>query len=370
MGEHVSQYLGGALGLLPSALMLVCSMLPTCLQIGDLTEASIQNIAAGMILGAVGMEFFPVIKESTENGDIYAVTAGFIVALVVLLGIERLVAHLERVTSADPIKNETFASGTTSAATEDTPLMEEAESQGYDGMGVRFASKALSSEAHQRNIKERILEIKQYVDTVTSRCRLYLKSDPPRVAIADSEQMFENIDEALHMLSYKIDHTARLLQGSEYEPGTTSKESGLTRMRSRPTSQQIRPRFDDGQEVERVCATLESATMHILGHASSDVSPVELLELFDHLEELKGVVDSLHGHVESASRKWRRSQPFPETNHGDLVTIGLFLPVCIDSIVDGIVIGIAASTSFNAGVVMAIVNSMEMSFLAMAYSPR
>jgi hypothetical protein len=132
----------------------------------------------------------------------------------------------------------------------------------------------------------------------------------------------------------------------------------------------MRPRFQETQEVQHICDDLQSSARHIIDHAKNDVSPTELLELHGHLVELRSVVDSLHGHVETASRKWCRSKPFPDTAPGDYVSIGLTLPVCIDSMVDGFVIGIAATTSLNAGSIMALVNSMEMSFLAIAYSPR
>ena len=210
-----------------------------------------------------------------------------------------------------------------------------------------YAAIALSSTAHQTNIKDRLSEIKNYVDKVTSSCQLLFDSSSQQMPISESELTFEVLDENIHMLVYRIDHTVRILQGSETDKRFTI----------------IKPRFDNSAEVERICQSLDASMKHILDHAKEDVTPHELVELHEHLEELKELVDNLHGHVDIASRKWRRSQPFPDTQAGDSISIGLVLPVCIDSMVDGFVIGIAASTSIDAGIVMALVNSMEMSFL-------
>lgn len=332
--------------------MLLSSFVPLCLDISPLVEASIQNTAAGMILGAVGMEFFPVIKESIDRGDLVAVTVGFAVSIACLLGIERLVEALAAVHDT--------SSGDGGAPSEDTPLVT-LQAKGWDPEGIHYASSALSSNAHQNNIKARLQEIQLSVGAVTSRCKRFLCDGSP-MPVSQSEQAFECIDEALHMLDYKIDHAVRLLQGSESNGVNRNANSSLTYL--------LKPRFRAREEVERICSTLTSATAHILEHATDEISAAELVELCSHLEDLRNVAQSLHGHVETASRKWCRSKPFPETAPGDVVSVGLTLPVCIDSVVDGFVIGIAASMSFNAGAIMALVNSMEMSFLAMAYSLR
>ena len=346
------QYLGGFLGMFPAGLMLASSFIPLCMSINPLVEASIQNTAAGMILGAVGMEFFPVIKDSIDRGELAAVSVGFLVSMAALLGIERLVEALAAVHES--------TSGGTDVSTEQTPLVSP-HTKGWDPEGINYASTALASHDHQKNIKARLREIQQSVDSVISRCKKFLFDGSP-MPVSQSEQAFERIDEALHMLDYRIDHAVRLLQGSESNGVNLNANSSLTHL--------LKPRFGAREEVERICSTLASATAHILEHASDEISSAELVELYSHLEDLRTVAQSLHGHVETASRKWCRSKPFPETCPGDVVSIGLTLPVCIDSVVDGFVIGIATSMSFNAGTIMALVNSMEMSFLAMAYSLR
>jgi hypothetical protein len=116
------------------------------------------------------------------------------------------------------------------------------------------------------------------------------------MAISDSEIYFERIDEALHMLSYKIDHTARLLQGSEYEPltphGTTTTTSSSTttgstkaltqgalnrlahsHKRSQSVVQRMKPKFNDRGEVEGICSALEATTQHILGKLVTIIIP-------------------------------------------------------------------------------------------------
>lgn len=338
------------------------------MDISPLLEASIQNVAAGMILGAVGMEFFPVIKQSTGNGNLGAVSVGFFVSLMALLGVELIVEYLSTIPS--PISPHE-ASG--HSASESSPLKTHGHTEWEDD-GIRYASTALYSNSHQRNIRARLEEMHEYVQAVTGRCAIFLEDSSP-LPLSVSEEAFERIDEALHMLDYKIDHAMRLLQGSEfadhllqsssYKNRTTQKNENYPSIMMR-----MQPRFEDRHEVEKICATLDESVQHILGHAKNDISPEELTELYGHLDDLKAIVDNLHDHVESASRKWCRSKPFPDTEPGDFVSISLVLPVCIDSMVDGFIIGIAASTSASAGIIMAVVNSMEMSFLGMAYAPR
>lgn len=87
------------------------------------------------------------------------------------------------------------------------------------------------------------------------------------------------------------------------------------------------------------------------------------------MDQMEKQIASLHDYVESSSR-WHRSMPRIETNDGDTLPMGLVLPVCLDGLCDGFLIGISSVISMKAGIILSFANSLEMSFLGMAYSAR
>jgi zinc transporter ZupT len=332
----------------PSLFMLGASYLAVYLKCSEFVEASIQNLAAGLIFGAVALEFFPKMKEEIENGRFVAVSVGFIVGVIALFAIERIISALDEGDSneEDPLL--------VSVPSETTPL----QRLNFESDGIKYSAEALADPNHRQHVTSHVIEVGDIIKNVSSKCSVLLNSSSKPLSGSDNEELFEDIDENIHHLHYKIDHCIRLLQGSEFRRGSKARRDSS------------KPPFENAEEVVRLLKTLEDVAAHIIQHTHSTISAEELVEVYGHLVELRDCVDGLHSHVDNASKKWRRSHPFPEMHLGDSISTSLVIPVWLDSTVDGFIIGIACATSLNAGIIMAIVNSMEMSFLGMAYSPR
>ena len=334
----------------PSLFMLGASYLAVYLKCSDFVEASIQNLAAGLIFGAVSLEFFPKMKDEIENGRFMAVVIGFVVGVVALFAIERIIGMLDE--GEDSHEEDPHL---LSVPSETTPL----QRLNFESDGIKYSAEALADPSHRQHVTSHVIEVGEIVKIVSSKCNLLLSFKSKTLSGNESEQLFEDIDENLHHLHYKIDHCIRLLQGSEFRRGAKLGRRDSTK-----------PPFEHPEAVTELLQKFQEVTAHIIEHTHSTISAEELVEVYGHMVELRDHVDGLHGHVDTASAKWRRSHPFPEMRPGDSISSGLVVPVCLDSIVDGFIIGIACATSMNAGIIMAIVNSMEMSFLGMAYSPR
>ena len=83
----------------------------------------------------------------------------------------------------------------------------------YDDVDMNRAELAISYPTHKSHIMEHLHEIKDLVTSMESKsARLLVDS---MMSVEETEQLAEAIDESIHLLQYKIDHSRRLLQGSE-----------------------------------------------------------------------------------------------------------------------------------------------------------
>ena len=117
---------------------------------------------------------------------------------------------------------------------------------------------------------------------------------------------------------------------------------------------------------------IQSAISHIFEHIDTE-EPIDhalLSEIHGHVEELDELLGNFHSKMESVSSRWRRSRPFPNTVIGEKIPIKLFVPVSIDAIVDGFLIGITCALSRRGGLILGFANCLEMAFLGMAFSAR
>ncbi len=100
-----------------------------------------------------------------------------------------------------------------------------------------------------------------------------------------------------------------------------------------------------------------------------DASAVQ--EMYVHMHDMEVQLNKFHFMVEQHGSRWRRSRPFPAVIAlGEAIPSSLIIPVIIDSMVDGLLIGITASISIKAGIVVALANCLEMAFLGMALTSR
>lgn len=123
--------------------------------------------------------------------------------------------------------------------------------------------------------------------------------------------------------------------------------------------------------IEKGVSGLRWIVEHLLEHINEPVLDKDVVrEMRIHFDQMDKQISLFHETIETAACRWHRSLPNIETNEGDKIPMGLVMPVCLDSFVDGFLIGISSVISFKAGVILSIANCLEMSFLGMAYSAR
>ena len=356
MFQYSSFLESGLLGFCPSFFMFLASYAAISISCSKFTEASVQNLAAGLILGALAIEFFPKIKVECETGNFKYVSIGFFGGIAALWMIEHLVEYF----SDDGQDDDASEQHSVGSANEKTHLLEHPNvASNFQSEDVDFSTEALKDMKHRDHLVGHVSEVDSDVKVIVEKCNLLIAahSNDHQGNSFNNERMFDDLDEGVHRLLYRVDHCTRLIQGSEYVHGAMQRHG-------------IAPRFEDIGQVQVILKELEKTAVHIMSHTNREVNPKGLVAIYGHLNQFRELVERLHDNIEKASHKWRRSQPFEGNKPGDHISTSLVVPVCIDSMVDGFVIGMAFSTSLNAGIIMALVNSMEMSFLGMAYGAR
>lgn len=116
---------------------------------------------------------------------------------------------------------------------------------------------------------------------------------------------------------------------------------------------------------------LKGKIAHLVDHLSEEqIDTSTLQEIHDHMDEVTECLDQFHHSVETSAFKWRRTRHFPETSLGEKIPMKLFMPVLIDSFVDGFLIGVTCGLAPRAGLILGFANCLEMAFLGMALAAR
>lgn len=105
-----------------------------------------------------------------------------------------------------------------------------------------------------------------------------------------------------------------------------------------------------------------------------DLSKSALIKMHDTMGSMDDQIHRLHHTVENYSLKWgrrlkkRAAIPIPST--GSYIPMDLLIPVTVDCIVDGFLLGTTVSISSRAGYILGMANCIEMGFLGLAVSVR
>ena len=219
--------------------------------------------------------------------------------------------------------------------------------------------------AHREHIRSHLVELSHIVSGVEGRSRKLLSPAfaMARVhapfaasAVAEEEQLSEEIDESLHTLHYKLDHTRRLLEGSESGRGTT-------------------PINVDKNKLLTHVLDIKKCVAHILDHFGPEygekapLSPPVIVEVHGHLNELEELLTDFHNQVQTGMTHWRvmggrRIEP----GSGSRLPLSLVAAVYVDSFIDGFLIGISCVFSQHAGLVLAAANVLEMGFVGASFA--
>jgi hypothetical protein len=120
----------------------------------------------------------------------------------------------------------------------------------WDDSTVQPSTIAMNVPQHRQHIINHLNEMKQAVRDMDKKCDRLKRSN---LRISDIENLSEEIDEATHSLQYKLDHTRRLLEGSE------SLISGFAGPAKKMTAEKI-------LAMKRRLYILEASASHIIEH--------------------------------------------------------------------------------------------------------
>ena len=225
----------------------------------------------------------------------------------------------------------------------------------WDDEGILLASSAIEQAGHKNHIKEHLIEISQEINTMQAKST---KMFDESLTDAETEAIAEEIDETIHLMQYKIDHCRRLLQGSESNIVSKGKKNSWLNDEKK-------------MNIKKRITALRYTSDHLLEHLNEAyIDQFLIKEIYEHMEEMDVHIHHFHESVDVAGKIWRKSRPLLEPEMGATLPIGLIIPVTLDCVVDGFMIGISYGLQPTAGIILAAANCLEMSFLGIAYSAR
>eukprot|EP01041_Mallomonas_annulata_P002225 gene2225-4324_t len=329
-------------GMVPCAAMLLASLLMMRMSIHEYTEAMLQNFSAGLVLAAVSGELFPLIATVKGFECILGTTLGFGSSLLLIYGVDYIIGSFENDYAEEVHTLDNISSY----------YQHEGE---WEEEFVQNTSESISCPTYKNRILSLIKQMFESIVSMENRAKHLSRND---LTIQQTDDLAEDLDRDIHSLHYTLDKTRRLFQGS----------------RSSLKADETTDALLAGEKRQMICCRLEelkNIVQHIMEHMASDSIDKEVLtEIHDHIDEADHRLSVFHESVQSGFSKWRRSRPFPSTPTGSRLPMAMIIPVCIDAIVDGLLIGIACSLSRSAGVILAMANCIEMSMLGMALSAR
>jgi len=373
------------IGACPTAAMIVATFLLTKVEVDIKIEAALQNFAAGLIIAAVAAELFPIMVDSSENASYLGISVGFAFGLGLIYGLEHLVGHLEENDGqlcpskqhdhsahsvVHPIK--TYPKGfqplSVNGDVEMNELMKQVNSEGWHDDAVAHSSKLLNSPAHRGHIQEHLNELSELLKTMENSST---ELQNPNISTRECEHIAEFMDEKVHVLQYKLDHTRRLLQGTETTSENNTSSNNLTALHTVGQQQSAWFNEERKQEIVSDVAGLRNTIDHLLEHISEpELDKSVVKEMRIHMEYMDKQIAKFHHSIENVTERWHRSLPKIEVHEGDKLPMGLVVPVFMDAMTDGFLLGISTTISLKAGIILSFANCLEMSFLGMAYASR
>ena len=438
-GWQVGAFVGG----FPTISMLVCSYFFFYVQVDPKVEACFNYYTAGLIVAAVGMELFPMIHEVRGGEAFVAITLGFAAGLTLVYGVDSVVDlvlgggggaedgedkddessyNKSRANSLEeagyhPPSDDEADSGSEAGSensAEDAVLKlstSRNSSSKWQLEAVHESTALIGLPQHRSHIREHLAEIADSVEFIRNKSALLEATGPLLGDLHDGlssagstgnygaefgdkiqhvEQTAEVIDEEVHKLHYKLDHTRRLLEGSETfilrsqlknsdvvsDMHQASLASDLC-FSQNPASIKAPPHpilwlsEHRKKAMKTKLHKLGFLAHHLLQHIDSTGFDVEVIkEIHSHIDEVERHLLFFHEDVEKAFSKWHKKRELVTPAPGAQIPSSLVMPVLVDAMLDGFLIGITSAVNPKAGLILGLANCIEMGFLGIALSIR
>mmetsp|Transcript_10532 Transcript_10532/g.23186 ORF Transcript_10532/g.23186 Transcript_10532/m.23186 type:complete len:415 (+) Transcript_10532:76-1320(+) len=302
----------------PAVAMALGSSAVSLAQPSETLEARLQRFSAGLLIGAVITEIFPILKRHLlPEGHLsivnfMAAVLGFSLALFLMYSIKAM--DLDGESDSE----------------------EEAESEG--GEEVEAPRKAEWLQTRADGDEEASMKLSMWL----ARLQAHSMSLARIVNSQDVDR--EAIDEEVHGIDFLVDASRRLCKGAE-----PMDRRSATRLR---------------QKVAGLIEDIEGLRQMDVNESTSIENQLRLAN-----------VSLLKVHSATERAVFRRWGPRPLEESGDeenerkgKIPVRLILAVVVDSIVDGMLIGLAAAVSATSGRLMAAATTFEMGFLGYSFA--
>ena len=289
--------------------------------------------------------------DVNEVTDVIGVTLGFLTSLGLLYGVEYLIGTFDSGTS----NNETqYMLGDSTHVSINGMYQSTSVDEGeWEQESVQKASASISDPNHREKLRELIKTIFDSIILLEKRAKSLSKTN---ASLSEIEEITEEIDREIHNTHYSLDRARRLFQGGsgKYSPENAFASNDFGREKRKLISARLK-------ELKSIVSNL----LEQLKGDCNDESSVR--KIYDDMEQADDKISKIH---ESVEYKWRRARPFPPVPVGSKLPMGMMIPIFIDGIMDGFLVGVTCSISKKAGIVLALANCIEMSLLGMALSAR
>jgi len=339
---------------------------------------------------------FPLLLEGKQSNSFIGITCGFVIGFAVINGLETIIEmvtdyfensydkkknNIPNIITDDNIETENnvfnpihdlhinpkhiYTRVTSDTGEELDPISFDL---GYDknivvDIDMTHAENAISNPSHRSHILSHFDEIKSMIKGMETKSYNLLLQE---LNATETEKIAEEIDESIHSLQYKIDHCRRLLQGSEYtEALVNSNNNNIVDKKTTWVTE------DKKVAINKRLTVLRCTMNHLVEHLNEEkITTDTLKEMITHMKDMDHNITIFHDTIDNISSfRWGR-RVMPETVLGDKLPLSLIIPIAIDCFVDGFLIGVSVVLSPKAGYVLTLANTLEMSFLGMAYSSR
>ena len=318
---------------------------------------AIQYLSAGIILGAITGEIFPLITASLSSVSTYlGLIGGFALGVAANLMLSNYLGEIED--SMDEGADHGDDGGATSGDEEGTKLTADEGGKSRTPSGTR-----MRVPSEDGSLGELMTKLAPGVFDATGPPVPYLMAILAREAKVSGDR--DVFDHAIHELEFVLHTLNRAL-----------------RYRRRGVSS---AKWGTAEEVQRMQEHLSELQADL--DALSDLAPGS--DAHTALKRVEGTLAHIHGHVERPFRRWAiklppAASPMKSDHGGSKLSINsseraplvhrapvpwsLVFTVSIDAVVDGFLIGLTAASDPTAGIIMAAATCFEMGGLGVSFA--
>ena len=296
-------------GCIPGFLMLLSSVVMAQIVVPEYIEASLQNFSAGLIIGAVAGELFPLLSGMDEGVRLVGITIGFILSLGMLFGVEFLIGYYSEVPSSSSGSNDEMRS----QKSEDGEISQVSDHPYYQANAVweeeslRLATASYSNPEHRSNITSQFKDMITLLKSIEKRASV-LSSDKD-LTTEEIDEIAETIDRDILETHFHLNKSKRLFESDKVK--SLNAAAVLTRITE----------DKKGLILERV-KDLKHVVRHIIEHLkSTSLDGATAAEIHDHIEDVRHKLTSFREDVVASFTKWKRRLPRVPTTLGSVIPL-------------------------------------------------